>query len=77
MTRIKLKTAIDILKKQVNDIPIIGYWDLPEGIVLCIDSSNIDANLCIPGQYMVTNDGDVIPTNPMRYDIPVEAMKKL
>ena len=73
----ELKTAIEIFRKQYKDAKIIGYWDNPEGIILGIKTKRIHREMLIPGQYLVTDKGDVIPTNPMRHDIRLENMKKI
>ena len=51
------------------------YWDKPNGIVL--NTQSITAELTAPAQYLVTDDGQIYGTNPMRSNLSPGDMKKL
>lgn len=70
-----VKEAIVIFAKQFPDKAVVGYWDKPNGIVL--NTQSITAGLTAPAQYLVTDDGQIYGTNPMRSNLSPGDMKKL
>ena len=66
-----VKEAIVIFAKQFPDKAVVGYWDKPNGIVLNTQS------ITAPAQYLVTDDGQIYGTNPMRSNLSPGDMKKL
>ena len=61
-----VKEAIVIFAKQFPDKAVVGYWD-----------QSITAGLTAPAQYLVTDDGQIYGTNPMRSNLSPVDMKKL
>lgn len=70
-----VKEAIVIFAKQFPDKAVVGYWGKPNGIVL--NTQSITAGLTAPAQYLVTDDGQIYGTNPMRSNLSPVDMKKL
>ena len=70
-----VKEAIVIFAKQFPDKAVVGYWDKPNDIVL--NTQSITAGLTAPAQYLVTDDGQIYGTNPMRSNLSPVDMKKL
>lgn len=56
-----VEKAIELYKKEY-DRPVIGYWKEGKNIILNVKPRIQDE----PGQWMVTDSGQVYNTNPLR-----------
>lgn len=70
-----VREATAILKKQFPNRKIVGYWVKSNGFVFNTKPLLGDS-LVEPGQYLVTDDGKVYGTNPMRSKLNMDEMKK-
>lgn len=62
--------------KYPDRLPV-GYWTISDGFVFNTKPIGVAKFLTAPGQYVVTNNGEVYGTNPMRHDCDPAKMKKL
>lgn len=69
-----VKEAASILRRQFPERIITGYWVKDNGYVF--NTKMLFVNDTSPGQYVVTNDGKVYGTNPVRSDLDINEMKK-
>ena len=70
-----VREAAVVLKKQFPSRKIIGYWVKVNGFVFNTKST-LGENLTVPAQYLVTNDGHIYGTNPVRSKLNDSEMKK-
>lgn len=66
--------AANILKKQFPEKIPIGYWVKENGYVL--NTRSLIPDGIAPGQFLITEDGKVYGTNPVRSRLRIEDMKK-
>lgn len=68
-------TLYEASKKLGEEYPgrmVVGYWKKSDGYVLNTKTPNEDALTPMPAQFMVTDDGDVYPVNPVSADLTSE-----
>lgn len=73
-----VKEAAAILTKEEPGRIILGYWD--EGDNYIFNTKHVLKamhKLTAPAQFVVTKDGEVYGTNPMRHNLDPKAMKKI
>lgn len=66
--------AAAILKKQFPGRVITGYWVKDNGYVF--NTRAMVPGEAAPGQYLVTTDGKIYGTNPVRSALNPSEMKK-
>ncbi len=67
--------AAAVLKKQFPERMIVGYWVKDNGFVF--NTRSLVSGEAAPGQYLVTNDGNIYGTNPVRSRLIPSEMKTI
>lgn len=70
------KAANLVVKKYPGRIPI-GYWIRDSVIIINTRPMKSIKNIAAPGQFAVTEQGDIYGVTPMAYDLEADDMKKL
>lgn len=70
------QAALLVVKKYPGRIPT-GYWEKDGQIIINTKAIAAYAGRSEASQFIVTNNGEVIGTNPMRSKLRLEDMKKL
>lgn len=71
-----LTQALELFAKNVSGRIPTGYWEQNGQFVFNTKAASIEG-LTAPAQYVVTKNGDVYGTNPMRSNLDISKMKKL
>ena len=71
-----LTQALELLAKNVPGRTPIGYWEQNGQFVFNTKAASIEG-MTTPAQYVVTSNGEVYGTNPMRSNLIISEMKKL
>ena len=67
-----INEAITLFYKNFPDKKVTGYWKKPDGYILNIEGS---INGCPePGQFAVTNRGEIYGTNPINSKLDFRSM---
>ena len=72
-----LVTALNIFAKNVSGRIPVGYWERDGQYIFNTKPVSALASLTAPAQYVVTKDGKVYGTNPLRSKLDINEMKKL
>ena len=71
-----LAQALDLFAKNVSGRIPTGYWE-QNGQFIFNTKAASGEGMTAPAQYVVTNNGEVYATNPMRSKLDISKMKKL
>lgn len=72
-----LLDAIKALVKIYPGIVVTGYWVRNEGYIFNTKINPAFSEMAAPGQFVVTQDGNVYGTNPIRSNLDLADMKKI
>lgn len=72
----KLIDAITLFMKKNPGRVVTGYWEQDDGYILNTKSLGALKKLTAPGQFVVTDNGEIYGTNPINSNLDVSKMKK-
>lgn len=72
----ELKKAIKLFTQYNPKRKAVGYWEQDGKIILNTTAYYDSEGMPEPGQYIVSEDGEIIPTNPIRSDLSEEGYIK-
>lgn len=72
-----LQKAIEIFVKKYPGRLVSGYWEKDGGFIFNTRKTALNEGLTEPGQFVVTEDGKVYGTNPLRVNLDPKKMKKI
>lgn len=69
--------AVKSFKEEYPERKVKGYWEDGDAIILNVEEQR-SSECPEPCQFIVTSNGSVMPTNPVRSPIMIESpMKKI
>ncbi len=72
-----VKEAVAILTQKYPGRIVLGYWEDGDDYIFNTKPIKAIRGLAAPGQFVVTKNGEVYGTNPMRHNLDPTAMKKI
>ena len=72
-----LVTALNLFTKTIHGRIPVGYWEQDGQYIFNTKPVAGLEDLTVPGQYVVTKNGDVYGTNPIQSKLDIAKMKKL
>lgn len=65
--------ASDIFSKSYPDYKIVGYW-VDEPDIIVATKTRYSAKMPAPAQFVISDDGRIVPTNPVLRDLNIANM---